>query len=953
MNLESERTALQRLKERVDGIRKDADLVWLQLRQIEDRVERLESSQAQKSSPPPLPVPAQLTAFSSGTRAQPIVDEVARQQPQTASEPADSVLSAELTPPTRTVVAQQPDPATPDPEGSLEMRVGTYWLVRIGVVMLLTAMVFFGKLAYQNFIVQLGPLGKVVLLYVAGGGLIGVGAWLERWRESMRQYGQVLFAGGLAAVYFTTYAAHHLEVLRVIQSPLVDGVLLLGWTAVMVGLADRRKSEILAVVAIGLAFYASAITRVGWFTLYSNLLLTVAAVVFLVRNRWTVLSTASLAAAYAGYAFWRFHAGGEWSWAGPELGFWSGAGFLVCYWLVFTAAVFLSQGTAMSPRHRVGFLTANNLGFFLLFLLTMFDARVDGHWRFCLAYGGVLLSAAVLAQRMIPDERWTGVSYLLQGLTLVTVGLIARFSGPQLGLILAAESVILLTAAHALAHATLRASAMVVGLLSALFTIAGLVAGSDSNLALGAGAGALLAFNAWWTGSRDLEAEERPALQAMPVWFAILALGIGLVTVLDQAQHPWQFPILAAGAVVLALSLHVLRAPELAVVGQGYLVVAQLGWLSRVLDPAVADPAWSGLVVLGASLSLTHWWSHQRLLRWSRDITRTFEGLYALGTVVVLWMWMEPMFEPAPWLVVSGLMALAVTGYGLVTRSALLAITGQLFTVVAMLQFVRHLGWAESSMLFAIVPIAAVAVLSQGTRLWLRARAEAAEGSGSVDQGVGTVAGIYGWAAVAMAIAWVHQYVPAREHSWLFVSTGAVAWAWGAWRHSSQTWIASGVFTVIGVFWFWVELDGHITLYLPNLAAVVLPALQQQAARRYPDRFASLDGGWHTPLMISAALNLGWLVTLWVDRQPGGFYLTAAWAALAFGLFVAGLLWRERVYRWSGLVLLALAMGRVALVDVWKLETVYRMLSFLALGIVLLGLGFIYNRYQERIRQWL
>ena len=39
--------------------------------------------------------------------------------------------------------------------------------------------------------------------------------------------------------------------------------------------------------------------------------------------------------------------------------------------------------------------------------------------------------------------------------------------------------------------------------------------------------------------------------------------------------------------------------------------------------------------------------------------------------------------------------------------------------------------------------------------------------------------------------------------------------------------------------------------------------------------------------------------------------------------------------------------------DVWKLETVYRILSFLALGIVLLVLGFIYNKYQEKIREWL
>ena len=50
---------------------------------------------------------------------------------------------------------------------------------------------------------------------------------------------------------------------------------------------------------------------------------------------------------------------------------------------------------------------------------------------------------------------------------------------------------------------------------------------------------------------------------------------------------------------------------------------------------------------------------------------------------------------------------------------------------------------------------------------------------------------------------------------------------------------------------------------------------------------------------------------------------------------------------------LACALGRVVIFDIWKLETIYRILSFMALGIVLLVLGFIYNKYQERIKECL
>jgi uncharacterized membrane protein len=40
-------------------------------------------------------------------------------------------------------------------------------------------------------------------------------------------------------------------------------------------------------------------------------------------------------------------------------------------------------------------------------------------------------------------------------------------------------------------------------------------------------------------------------------------------------------------------------------------------------------------------------------------------------------------------------------------------------------------------------------------------------------------------------------------------------------------------------------------------------------------------------------------------------------------------------------------------VDVWQLETIYRILSFLVLGAVLLLLGYLYNRFADRIREWL
>ena len=92
-----------------------------------------------------------------------------------------------------------------------------------------------------------------------------------------------------------------------------------------------------------------------------------------------------------------------------------------------------------------------------------------------------------------------------------------------------------------------------------------------------------------------------------------------------------------------------------------------------------------------------------------------------------------------------------------------------------------------------------------------------------------------------------------------------------------------------------------------------------------------------------------WIVLL----QADGFYLTVGWAVLALLVFVTGVLMSERIYRWLGLGVLGCALGRVVILDVWKLDRLYQILSFMALGVVLLILGFIYIRYEQKIKEWL
>jgi uncharacterized membrane protein len=81
--------------------------------------------------------------------------------------------------------------------------------------------------------------------------------------------------------------------------------------------------------------------------------------------------------------------------------------------------------------------------------------------------------------------------------------------------------------------------------------------------------------------------------------------------------------------------------------------------------------------------------------------------------------------------------------------------------------------------------------------------------------------------------------------------------------------------------------------------------------------------------------------------QNAQLSLSAFWAALGFGSLVAGLVREVRPLRLAGLALLGLAVGKVFIVDLAALESIWRVASFLALGLLLLAGAFAYQRMRK------
>jgi uncharacterized membrane protein len=88
-----------------------------------------------------------------------------------------------------------------------------------------------------------------------------------------------------------------------------------------------------------------------------------------------------------------------------------------------------------------------------------------------------------------------------------------------------------------------------------------------------------------------------------------------------------------------------------------------------------------------------------------------------------------------------------------------------------------------------------------------------------------------------------------------------------------------------------------------------------------------------------------------VQRSVDAGFTYSAWCMLyGAALMAVGFLRRSAFLRWQALVVLALSIGMVFLNGIGSESQVYRVLTFLALGVLLLGVSFAYQKDLLRLR---
>ena len=962
--------------------------------ELADRVARLETALHQRFPGP--------TSPEEATTAEPVRPE----KPPPKAAPVQTALQGEeVAHPTVRAFFPAPEVPTPVAAPSLPTRpsvlatwrqrirdqmageewevvVGGSWLNKLGVLVLVIGIALF--LGYS--LKHLGPVGRIAVGFTVSGAMLAWGVTFE-WRARYVIFARGLIGGGWAALYVTTYAMHAFEAARVIRGPLT-GMILLGTVAVgMIFHSLRYRSEVVTGLAYFVGFVTIAISPVSSFSVVASVPLAASLLFVAQRFSWVSMTVVGVVVTYGTYAV-RYSGGTP---TGSFLGdFVSGQSVLAIYWLLFEGLDLLG---AAKRRQDLGLsrtiFPLNACGFIGVSLLQWSSVTLTPLHLFFTAAAAAYLASTIVRARLrppssFPEDAGTLTRALSGGyesaitlaVALATSGIFLRFSGLRVSLALLLEAEFLF--------------------------LAGLHLGQPYLRALGAGVFALPVIKLCFV---DVHRDGHMSIMGMNVmaWTptalltaAVFYLNRGFIR--PGKESPLLIPELAYSYVASALFALILgfEIPR-GYLGLGWLALAvplfELGLRKRLEEfrfqsYAVATLSLemllfvnafgargsafrSNWISLGAAAVLTYA-AATRLFRLplgrlpDRERLGARDVSSAAGTILLtalLWHVLPTPLVAVGW----GVLSLLLIELGIALPLSILRLQGHLVGGLAYgrLFMANFTGTGEtagvSHRLLTVLPLASLfyylseklrvegereqlATWERGlSRLYLYAPAPLAVLLVRFE--AGRVLAVVGWALLGLGLLFVGIRRNNRDLRWqsyaLALLTFSRSWATNFYIPESLAGLPSRILTgaiVIGSFY----------------------GAQFLSPRRQGD-MTSVTRNWFSRLLIQFDPNArtifsvlaSTLLTVLLFYEVSGSLLTVAWGLEGVGLLVVGFPLRERILRLSGLLLLGMCILKVFVYDLRELEALPRILSFVVLGVVLLGVSLIYTRFREQLRRYL
>ncbi|MBZ5532195.1 MAG: DUF2339 domain-containing protein [Acidobacteriia bacterium] len=868
---------------------------------------------------------------------------------------------------------------------NFEEMLGSNWFAKLGAGILVLGIAFF--LAWQ--LREVGPMGKVTVGWLVGAVMLGAGIFVER-KERYRMVARAGVGAGWAMWFFTSYAMNHVAAAHVLDSTLADLALMFLVAAGMVLHTLHYRSQVLTGLAFLCAYLAIAFNRADVGSLTAAVVLAVGVVWVVLRMEWFVLEICAIIATFLNHFLWLrpiIAPMGKHHHHFPE--FYSSAAILASYWAVFRFSYLWRRG---GDQERISTLAALvNTG---LLLAVLKYQSVDPKMAFwgLLVLGSVELGLGQLSRaraRTLPHIVLTVI-----GACMLVAAIPFHFGPADLH---AQEYIALAWLAEAEAF-------FLVGVLTReqVFRRVGLGAFVPLMVQL-IGVETASIYGRRMDGA-DFKGEFFPAL------ICILA-ALVLYWNVHRAPRRWaeQFtPVVeqlatrdlsyAAGAVALAAAW--MAFPWFGTAVAWMALSCTLAWLASRFEfqpmrvQSIAMAAFVFIRVLVVNLPDTtayHFagrtWS-ARLLTTALAVALCYVASHWHRSTDTAWLrWLEPGFT---W-VASTILTLLMW-YELKTASVALG-----WAVFALL--ILEAGfWRQSANLRLQAYVAGISVFLR--LLFVNLNAVSPVAGARWSPRLYTVVPLvlffyYVYRRLDESAAALHdldrKFKAAQTFAWLGtlsvilllrfeVALDWIATAWAAavlvlmalaWKTNRPVFLHQALFLSLGVLFRGVMHNLYERSYFTPPSKLLSGLNVISAAGflfaalvfAFKLRQTSLQEGksrMRRALQLLAArpeqllffVPLG-LITAYLAVELRSGLVTMAWALEAVVVFLFALWIGERSYRLSAVGLLMLCVGKIIVVDIWRLGIRDRAITFIVLGAMLLGVSILYSRNREKVRQFL
>ncbi|HJX95075.1 MAG TPA: DUF2339 domain-containing protein, partial [Candidatus Acidoferrum sp.] len=358
--------------------------------------------------------------------------------PQPAAIPPAVNARVSTPPPFSPLRASAPKPTMKDRMraiSALEDALGTNWFAKLGGIMVVIGVTTIGLIKLQSF----GAAGKAIVSYLVASLLLAGGIFLEK-RERYQLLGRVGIGCGWALLFGSTYGIHNFPAMRVLDSLVLDCILMLLVALAMAAHTLRYKSQfvtglsfLLGYTTVALSFSelpsgsSAGANESAVYGLLAGVFLAIGLVTIVLKKGWFELEVFGILSSYLNHLYWLYKIlgpNGAHGRAFPE--YHASLAMLFFYWLTFRISYVL-RGVKTDFEEHVSTVAALLNTLLLLGVMKFQSVQPDLAYIALLAIGALEF---MFAQLPITRRRRRAFTILsLLGAALMIVSVPSHFSG--------------------------------------------------------------------------------------------------------------------------------------------------------------------------------------------------------------------------------------------------------------------------------------------------------------------------------------------------------------------------------------------------------------------------------------------------------------------------------------------------------------------------------------------